>query len=79
MQKQFTFHYGYILMSLETHRMICVTGFTFHYGYILMNGQNERRVDIVEFTFHYGYILIHSVRFKWHGTVIYIPLWLYSN
>ena len=54
--------------------------FTFHYGSILINQPSFPCVPCLIFTFHYGSILIsEALRSSASYSVIYIPLWFYSN
>ena len=53
--------------------------FTFHYGSILMKIKPPKNFGAKRFTFHYGSILMRLKILMLTRSLIYIPLWFYSN
>ena len=58
---------------------IIVNSFTFHYGPIQIRNTLIIHLMLDAFTFHYGPIQIRAIGCSARATLIYIPLWSYSN
>ena len=56
----FTFHSGYIPITIGYYAMFEYTNFTFHSGYIPMLTKAEQDTAVGDFTFHSGYIPIYA-------------------